>query len=191
MAVRTNYLISIRADFPVRQRYHVTTYAVVGNFVRKFWVFKMFFQMRTVVKFDRVPVEMRIFFRKFRMPVLEAIKLVFMAGVALLRGQRSRAHGWATMFPMAHDTLRIPNPPIRSHAGIVCLKTRTSETMTIQTLGGNVRISKHRFYPSNRALIMSLMAGGTTRLFCKFSMRFGQRPRIRNTNHASNTRIQR
>ena len=91
--------------------------------------------MRNVVKLDRIPVEIRIFFRKFRVPVLEALKLVFMAGVALLRGQRSRAHGWATMFPMAHDALRVLNLPIRRHIAIMCLKTGALENMAIHTLG--------------------------------------------------------
>ena len=95
----------------------------------------MHFQMRVVIKFDRVPVKIRKFFRELRMSALEALERVFMAGTALLRSQKSRAHGWATMFPMAHDALRPLNLPVRGQVGIVGLKTGAAETMAIHTLG--------------------------------------------------------
>ena len=95
----------------------------------------MLFQMRVVIKFDRVPVKIRKFFRELRMSALEALERVFMAGTALLRSQKSRAHGWATMFSMAHDALRVLNLPIRRHIAIMCLKTGALENMAIHTLG--------------------------------------------------------
>ena len=175
MAGGTNHFIAFRSDFPIRQRYRVTTCTRVRSFIRKFWVFKMFFQMRTVVKLDRIPVEIRIFFRKFRVPVLEALKLVFMAGVALLRGQRSRAHGWATMFPMAHDALRLPLVSAFLEGSVMRRRRRTVEFMTCLA-GLRQRIWRPRgANPCRRIATMRRMAGRTAFFAGELRMPTGQR----------------
>ena len=107
------------------------------------------------------------------MSVLEVLKLVFMAGVALCRGQGSGIHGEGIMFSVAHDTLRLPNLSFRRQVAIVRLKTGATKTMTIHTLSGKVRVVKYRFDPFYRALAVSHMTGGATLLFGKFGMGFG------------------